>query len=344
MRFESLLVLRSYDVAGGIVLKYSVTSSSPSNTSTALSQASYQTSTASAEVSLSSKTSESSTASPEATTTSASSSLSAVQACRVNFVPIRRFETDDSPGWSGANLQVVDEDAGYGLAAEGAYFAFVNWAAIQDTFDFILYHTTSGITGTKLACSAILKSTGSTIAVISISISLTSCAIMAMYLRDWAEILSGDAYIIALSDKPMYFFFIISVYYGADNAHTGVPGMIPATSLPNITSLREGLDYGNSHLTRCNVFYDDVRGFRKKFHTSTGLPGPDLHNWKLKEHQAGLDEMTAAYLDRDGNGPLYWPDSSSSANFNKLHYSKDRTRCVLLQFRPARLELNKGQD
>ncbi|KAK6081492.1 hypothetical protein SCUP234_04697 [Seiridium cupressi] len=101
---------------------------------------------------------------------------------------------------------------------------------------------------------------------------------------------------------------------------------IPATSLPNITSLREGLDYGNSHLTRCNVFYDDVRGFRKKFHTSTGLPGPDLHNWKLKEHQAGLDEMTAAYLDRDGNGPLYWPDSSSSANFNKLHYSKDRTR------------------
>ncbi|KAK9414764.1 hypothetical protein SUNI508_10882 [Seiridium unicorne] len=101
---------------------------------------------------------------------------------------------------------------------------------------------------------------------------------------------------------------------------------IPATSLPNITSLREDLDYGNSHLTRCNVFYDDVRGFRKKFHTSTGLPGPDLHNWKLKEHQAGLDEMTAAYLDRDGNGPLYWPDSSSSANFNKLQYSKDRTR------------------
>ncbi|KAM0813072.1 hypothetical protein AB5N19_13063 [Seiridium cardinale] len=101
---------------------------------------------------------------------------------------------------------------------------------------------------------------------------------------------------------------------------------IPATSLPNITSLREGLDYGNSHLTRCNVFYDDVRGFRKKFHTSTGLPGPDLHNWKLKEHQAGLDEMTAAYLDRDGNGLLYWPDSSSSANFNKLQYSKDRTR------------------
>ncbi|KAI1864402.1 uncharacterized protein JN550_008959 [Neoarthrinium moseri] len=101
---------------------------------------------------------------------------------------------------------------------------------------------------------------------------------------------------------------------------------ITATSIPNITALRVGLDYGDPRLTRCSTFTDDLRGFRKKFVTSTGLPGPDLHEWKLKEHQAGLDEMTAAYLDRDGNGPLYWPDSETSPNYNKLRYSRDQPR------------------
>ncbi|KAH8646324.1 hypothetical protein BX600DRAFT_519147 [Xylariales sp. PMI_506] len=101
---------------------------------------------------------------------------------------------------------------------------------------------------------------------------------------------------------------------------------VPATNLPNITQLRQGLDYGNPQLNRCSAFYDDVRGFRKKFRTTTGIPGPDLHNWKLREHHAGLDEMTNAYLDRHGNGLLFWPDSESAANYNKLHYSKDKRR------------------
>jgi hypothetical protein len=108
---------------------------------------------------------------------------------------------------------------------------------------------------------------------------------------------------------------------------------IPATSLPNITALREGLDYGDPHLTRCSAFYDDIRGFRKKFQTSSGLPGPDLLNWKLEEHQAGLDEMTSAYLDLAGNGRLFWPDSETSANFNKLRYSADEKLYAIFHHR-----------
>jgi hypothetical protein len=75
--------------------------------------------------------------------------------------------------------------------------------------------------------------------------------------------------------------------------------------------------------------------------TSGGLPGPDLHKWKLKEHQAGLDEMTAAYLDRQGSGLHYWPDSEISANYNKLQFSKDRPKYTF----PYHYELsNPGPD
>lgn len=97
----------------------------------------------------------------------------------------------------------------------------------------------------------------------------------------------------------------------------------PAT-LPNITELRQALDYGDLHLIRCSTFSDDVRAYRKKFITSNGTSGPDLYDWRDPEHQAGLKEMTRAYLDRDKNGLLFWPDDPSAANFNKLQYSEDR--------------------
>jgi len=96
-----------------------------------------------------------------------------------------------------------------------------------------------------------------------------------------------------------------------------------ASSIPTITALREQLDYGDSHLSRCNAFYDDVRTFRKRYRTHDGSSGISLYNWKSPEHQAGLKEMTEAYLDKEGNGALYWPDGDTDPNRNKLRYSQD---------------------
>lgn len=104
------------------------------------------------------------------------------------------------------------------------------------------------------------------------------------------------------------------------------PAKIFAASIPSITTLRKELDYGDPQSPRCAAFYDDTRAFRKKFITSRGVAGPELHDWKSREGQAALTEMTLAYLDKEGNGRLFWPDDKSSANYNKYQYSKDHTR------------------
>ncbi|RYP31159.1 hypothetical protein DL767_005912 [Monosporascus sp. MG133] len=101
---------------------------------------------------------------------------------------------------------------------------------------------------------------------------------------------------------------------------------IPAANLPKITAIRETLDYGDPELTRCAAFTADVRAFRKKFTTKSGLPGTSLYDWRSPEHQCGLKEMTEDYLERTGNGPMWWPDDTSAPNHNKLQYSKDHRR------------------
>ncbi|RYP71689.1 hypothetical protein DL771_004640 [Monosporascus sp. 5C6A] len=101
---------------------------------------------------------------------------------------------------------------------------------------------------------------------------------------------------------------------------------IPAASLPKITAIRETLDYGDPELTRCAAFTADVRAFRKKFTTKSGLPGTSLYDWRSPEHQCGLNEMTEDYLERAGNGAMWWPDDASAPNHNKLQYSKDHRK------------------
>ncbi|KAK4450328.1 hypothetical protein QBC34DRAFT_297569 [Podospora aff. communis PSN243] len=97
-----------------------------------------------------------------------------------------------------------------------------------------------------------------------------------------------------------------------------------AANIPKITSLRKDLDYDDARLPRCAAFNDDTRAFRRKFKTSRGVNGVDLHDWKSEATQAGLNEMTTSYLDRQGNGQLFWPDDRSSQNYNKYQYSKHR--------------------
>lgn len=104
------------------------------------------------------------------------------------------------------------------------------------------------------------------------------------------------------------------------------PDKIAATAIPNITALRKELDYGDANLARCVAFYDDMRVFRKKFKTSRGVPGTDLYDWKSQEGQKALSEMTYAYLDKEGNGLVFWPDDPSAANYNEYQYTKDKYR------------------
>jgi len=97
---------------------------------------------------------------------------------------------------------------------------------------------------------------------------------------------------------------------------------VTVSSIPSITTLRRELDYGDSRLPRCGAFNDDMNAFRKKFITSRGVAGPDLFNWNSEEAQDQLAEVTSAYLDGAGNGPRFWPDDKSAANYNKYQYSK----------------------
>ncbi len=101
---------------------------------------------------------------------------------------------------------------------------------------------------------------------------------------------------------------------------------IPAARIPSITALRSELDYGDQKLRRCAAFYDDTRAFRKKFQTSHGIAGADLYDWKSPEGQAGLTQMTCAYLDTEKNGRLFWPDDETSPNYNRYQYTKDSVR------------------
>ncbi|GAB1314518.1 hypothetical protein MFIFM68171_04728 [Madurella fahalii] len=111
---------------------------------------------------------------------------------------------------------------------------------------------------------------------------------------------------------------------------TSTSPKIAASSIPNITTLRNELDYGDLHLPRCAAFNDDTNAFRRKFKTSHGIDGVDLHDWKSRDGQNGLNEMTVAYLDKEGNGRIFWPDDRSSNNYNKYQYSKDRPRILRL--------------
>lgn len=104
-----------------------------------------------------------------------------------------------------------------------------------------------------------------------------------------------------------------------------------AHSLPRVTALRELLGYGDLN-PRSSIFSDDIRSFGRKFQTSDGLAGSDLLEWKSPRHQAALEEMTDAYLERDKNGYLFWPDDKESVNFNSLQYSRDHAQCVCRKF------------
>ena len=100
------------------------------------------------------------------------------------------------------------------------------------------------------------------------------------------------------------------------------------TEIPKIKALRSELDYGDPSIPRALAFINDINAFRRKFKTALGVDGDALHNWKDQATHLGLDEMVDAYLEREGNGQLFWPDDQSSKNYNKYQYSKDGDQYV----------------
>jgi hypothetical protein len=102
------------------------------------------------------------------------------------------------------------------------------------------------------------------------------------------------------------------------------PSMLAPARIPKITDLRDELCYGNLKYLRCTTFVDDLRVFRRRYRTGH-LRGSDLLDWKSSEHQAALKQMTAAFLDEEGYGEIYWPSDRTAANYNTLQYSEDRS-------------------
>ncbi|KAK0652637.1 hypothetical protein B0T16DRAFT_103954 [Cercophora newfieldiana] len=117
---------------------------------------------------------------------------------------------------------------------------------------------------------------------------------------------------------------------------------ILATNIPKITALRSDLGYGDPSIPRGLAFVNDINAFRRKFKTTRGIDGDLLHDWKAQATHAGLDEMVRAYLDKEGNGQLFWPDDESAKNYNEYQYSKDRDRIRrLVKFLFFRLNLQQ---
>ncbi|KAK2042917.1 hypothetical protein LZ31DRAFT_469402 [Colletotrichum somersetense] len=127
------------------------------------------------------------------------------------------------------------------------------------------------------------------------------------------------------------------------------------TAVPTITALRQELNYGDPKSLQCQAFYDDLRAYRKKFVSSNGLEGSLLYDWKSRDHQSALGEMTRAFLNRDGNGRRYWPDDETSAHYNGLRYSSDHVkikrilkqlffRLNLQQYRNTKYKKNKSNE
>lgn len=99
-----------------------------------------------------------------------------------------------------------------------------------------------------------------------------------------------------------------------------------AANPPKITALRQQLGYGDVGTDRYNTFIDDVRAFRRRFHTRQDQDGISLFTWSSPEHQRGLSEMATAYLET--SGCLFWPDSSSATDGDSLRFSRDNAKYV----------------
>ncbi|KAM0442466.1 hypothetical protein ACHAQK_004159 [Fusarium lateritium] len=106
------------------------------------------------------------------------------------------------------------------------------------------------------------------------------------------------------------------------------------TSIPRLSDLRQTLGHGNRGRQEDIAFKKAIREQLAAFVSSgDNLPGYKLTKWTDPSHQRGLLEITKDFLDNKGNGPIFWPDSHSSANTRPLEYFRDskKIRRLLIQ-------------
>jgi hypothetical protein len=88
------------------------------------------------------------------------------------------------------------------------------------------------------------------------------------------------------------------------------PSEHAAARIPRIGALRNALGFNDPKSERSSAFIDDIRLFRKKYYTSSGLCGSSLHNWTSKNHQSELEKMAYTYLKEYGSE--FWPNHGPS--------------------------------
>lgn len=94
-----------------------------------------------------------------------------------------------------------------------------------------------------------------------------------------------------------------------------------STKVPKIKVLRDAIDCGNLQERRAKLFRASLDIFRLGYKTESGTEGAKLVKWP--EDCRDLERMASDYLDREGNGARYWPDTCEDTN---LQYSTHRQR------------------
>lgn len=104
-----------------------------------------------------------------------------------------------------------------------------------------------------------------------------------------------------------------------------------ASRVLSLDKLRRALDYHDTTLERVLAFGMDTRIFLRDFISRSGVKGTELLCWESAEHRAGLAELTEAWFfpNHDG-GSTYWPNDPTHPNHNKLQFTVDMIRCVMI--------------
>ncbi|KAJ3496674.1 hypothetical protein NLG97_g2484 [Lecanicillium saksenae] len=110
--------------------------------------------------------------------------------------------------------------------------------------------------------------------------------------------------------------------------------------LPGVGVLRSRLNYDDSKSERYKTFQEDCRLFIRRFTTTSGVPGTQLHDRWSQEHIDGMKEMVDAFLNKNNSGNEYWPSERSHPNYNELVY-RDQPNTITKRVRQLFFKINQ---
>ncbi|KAJ4256199.1 hypothetical protein NW762_009277 [Fusarium torreyae] len=103
-------------------------------------------------------------------------------------------------------------------------------------------------------------------------------------------------------------------------------GRTKVGEIPQCQALRKLLGVGTPHDKESICFKNTIQEFRVQYRSDEGEFGYSFRTWGDPSHQKGLIRMTDGFLERDGQGPRFWPDHEGSAPVKPLKWTKDRAR------------------